>query len=220
VRRWLFNFAAFLSLALCLASIVEWVHLGRVHLGFSVSPTIHSQFAAMACERVVVIRFSSVPWPISPRAEIQRGNLRIGAVTPNTSDVGELLAGGRPTSGWMWELADFAVVRRGYSYASRSGGAPHVSVDTSLFLPYWLIILFSIVVPGWWAVLRHRKRLREARAVSGRCVACGYDLRATPERCPECGAVAASFTCAGEPCRWSDDCAVFGGLRASCGRFW
>jgi len=188
VKRWLFNLATYVSLALCLASIAARVYFGRMHWGVSVSPTVHTQFATMACEQLLVVRFSSVPWPISPRAEIQRGNLKIGAVTPNTSDVGDLMGNGRPSANWLWEVGDFAVARRSYPYASRSGRAPYLSVDTSLYLPYWLIILICIVPSAWWLLVLRQKRLRAARALNGRCLSCGYDLRATPERCPECGA--------------------------------
>ena len=39
-----------------------------------------------------------------------------------------------------------------------------------------------------WAVLAYRREQRRKRIAAGRCVACGYDLRASKGRCPECGA--------------------------------
>jgi hypothetical protein len=44
-------------------------------------------------------------------------------------------------------------------------------------------VLFAIL-PAWWLV-RKRKLDRERR--KGTCRVCGYDLRASAERCPECG---------------------------------
>ncbi|HZN68177.1 MAG TPA: hypothetical protein VFB66_23020 [Tepidisphaeraceae bacterium] len=49
-------------------------------------------------------------------------------------------------------------------------------------LPHWFLLLSSAVPPT--AALRSRRRRK-----GGLCVACGYDLRATPGRCPECGHV-------------------------------
>jgi hypothetical protein len=51
-------------------------------------------------------------------------------------------------------------------------------------LPHWVYILLASVLPSWW-LLRWRARREKAWL----CQTCGYDLRATPERCPECGKV-------------------------------
>jgi 4-amino-4-deoxy-L-arabinose transferase-like glycosyltransferase len=53
-------------------------------------------------------------------------------------------------------------------------------------VPYWLIVLATAVLPvRWWFTRRRVRRWR----TQGRCLGCGYDLRATPagDRCPECG---------------------------------
>jgi hypothetical protein len=54
-------------------------------------------------------------------------------------------------------------------------------------LPFLLLILPLI----WMISFVHDRRLRRQRRQAGQCVECGYDLRATPQRCPECGTVPA-----------------------------
>jgi len=54
-------------------------------------------------------------------------------------------------------------------------------------IPYWALVAAACVLPALQLVAAVRRRRRRR---SGRCLVCGYDLRATPERCPECGTVA------------------------------
>jgi hypothetical protein len=56
--------------------------------------------------------------------------------------------------------------------------------------PHWVIAIPLTIAPAWmmaWGIPRalHRRRQRWA----GCCRTCGYDLRASPDRCPECGTV-------------------------------
>jgi hypothetical protein len=56
----------------------------------------------------------------------------------------------------------------------------------NLVLPLWLLALATAAPPALWWLGRAKARRRFRR---GLCPKCGYDLRATPDRCPECGAI-------------------------------
>jgi hypothetical protein len=77
------------------------------------------------------------------------------------------------------------LARRGFVAISGARYGPQSSV-TILMLPQWLVLLV-LASPA----VGHRLRQRSRRHAPGAkpCKRCGYDLRASPERCPECGAI-------------------------------
>ena len=56
--------------------------------------------------------------------------------------------------------------------------------ETYVVVPCWLVAAASAPLSAAWAIRRRRVRRRHRK---GHCPTCGYDCRATPERCPECG---------------------------------
>jgi hypothetical protein len=53
--------------------------------------------------------------------------------------------------------------------------------------PYWFITLLTAMLPCAWLAGWRWRRARRLRIRRGLCGHCGYDCRATPDRCPECG---------------------------------
>ena len=62
--------------------------------------------------------------------------------------------------------------------------------ETQFVLPFWLLAAAAAVQPTIWFARHRRSRIAASRIDRQLCPTCGYDLRATPQRCPECGAVA------------------------------
>jgi hypothetical protein len=82
---------------------------------------------------------------------------------------------------WIYEFAGLKATR-GYS-----SPGPIRQADIAIFVPYWflqlpLVVLLLISLQRW----RHARHVYSANR-PGHCAHCGYDLRATPDRCPECG---------------------------------
>jgi hypothetical protein len=93
------------------------------------------------------------------------------------------------SSTWRaWRFMGFGVE----SYTRPDGAS--VTVRT---FHVWPVTALNLLVIGMW-VGRYRRARRSADRVADRlCPACGYDCRATPERCPECGRVLSAPTVPG-----------------------
>jgi len=178
-RRLLFNVAAVCSLGLCLASLALWccgwygqdlVFRGQLNPTRTRYRLIAARHAA---GRLIVVKSTAEAAP--------------DEIPPNHPWVGATRRGWThqkiPPDNPFPDTFHFALLQ--WRTENMNPGMTYV-VGVRL-LP---LAAVSAVLPLVWLRREIRRRLQHA---AGHCQTCGYDLRASPERCPECGAPAAIF---------------------------
>lgn len=191
MKRRLLNFCTALSLLLCVAVVALWVRSyfegGRVGWSRSAGGPWSEVYISSEWDfvlgrgRIVVERTRRNEW----WRRIVRDNS--GAWHPTDPGMGpwEWVARWEGPQDYVGAIPDVPGTfdRAGFGYYRVSLGGYESWIVAA---PAWLPAVLFALLPG----ARLLRRLRR-RAAPGSCRQCGYDLRATPVRCPECGAAAA-----------------------------
>jgi hypothetical protein len=183
-RRWLFTGIAVLSLLLCVAMAAIWARSYCVSESFS-------NFRYLPPDMSVATK------DFLPRANQQftdiavlRGELLVARTLRPVGYTGT-------SDGWKrLTQHTLPLLNQGTSFLNHCGfalGMDHPSdypgaSSFRLLFPLWGIVMLTAILPFWW-LLRFRHTIERGRIEKGRCRKCGYDLRAAPDRCPECGTV-------------------------------
>ena len=175
VRRRLLNLLTALSLLLCVAVCVLWVRSYRTYdfvlLYESRAPSGEAFGWAYSSGGKLILHWETIG------GDSRRKKL------PMWSAVRASKNGGVAS---RWSKVDSARHAIGFWLVSerhRYSGLPPVQ-SRYLAVPYWFLAAATAAPPVGWIIRKTRTRRRLATT---RCLNCGYDLRATPARCPECG---------------------------------
>ena len=181
LARYLFALAAALSLLLCVAAFALWARSygGSDRLGWQ-NAGGWRWLASRQGTFAVELLFAD--WSRNPASwhgpRYSRNPVGLWDLMPietfTVPDPRERIAG--------WQSG-----RLMYHYRRRADGVVYLNASA----PSWSIVLTTAALPAAWnaARLRAARIRRNCATRDGRCRRCDYDLRATPERCPECGAV-------------------------------
>jgi hypothetical protein len=193
VKRWLFNMVATVSLVLAGVVCVEWYRGYRAQDHLSLERVVGTRERPVE-ERVAVVTcrgafwFSAdAAWSDEPDRESRRVEWRQrlgdGWRVRQRSYRNPHYPGFE--TGWVHALG---------FHASRSDmiSPNEVRRAVHVMIPMWFAAGCTMAVPTAWLLMARTRRRDQRQADAGLCASCGYDLRATPERCPECGQTAAA----------------------------
>jgi hypothetical protein len=189
VKRRLFAILSALSLLLFVAVVVLWVR------SYSGSDYVSRGRLVSSGPRVVRSSVHQMRWT--------RGCIHLTAGEHTyfpSGDSAPVVEGERPAH-WGWgrlgvghegweELPRRSLWNRlGFHRYSGQGLMTSFSSESTdgIVVPAWLPVAILGIAPLVWV---RRLGGRRSRSRRGLCPSCGYDLRATPERCPECGKLA------------------------------
>jgi hypothetical protein len=194
VKRRLFDLVTLLSLVLCVAVVALWV---RSHSRADWVQWQRSQLSGPRQRQVIDKAFTAEGLLVftrdAKRAEYEAapGEETLLLFEPSGNPDGvrwdrfhprSLLDGLNDSD--YWPRYGFLAEVRGSEFGPHDG-----TWYTVLSLPLWGLTALSALLPSarLLSFVRRRFQMRP-----GLCPACAYDLRATPGRCPECGATAAA----------------------------
>jgi hypothetical protein len=165
-RRWLFNGLAALSLLLCVATTFLWI--GSYFFLLNLNWSENTISWGLVCSRGEM-SISRVEW--GSLTNFPGWNLWISEPRSMLDEI-QSLSGGP----WRFRFREFG-------FAIVSIHKLKVMDGLEFIWPCWPIALITVAPVAVWIT---QKRVRPR---PGHCPVCGYDLRATPVRCPECGTI-------------------------------
>lgn len=199
MRRRLFNILAALSLVLCVGLGVLWA---RSYWYFDFWAWANwredAEYIYQAARGIcsdsghIGFEYTGLDFPKSKlsaflaRYPWAQGNLRPHGFQHRRYSAGATKWLVRRVDPPFWDRLGF-IVRDQDDSAGMAGVGRIPSRRISVFVPFWLPTLLAAAMPGTWLARKWLANRPAARLKRGLCPRCGYDLRATPDRCPECG---------------------------------